>query len=351
MKVLGLMSGSSLDGLDIACVEFDPNDHKDWKFLFGETRSFDPSLAKAMQDILSCDAFGLTEVNSQYSAFLAKAIKSCCAENNMKVDFVAIHGHTLLHSLPHKYSWQLGNGAYIAALSGCPVVTDFRNGDMALGGQGTPMAVIADRDLFPGYDYYINLGGIANVSFEDVLWHAYDICPCNQVLNYFARQRGIPFDKDGAIARSGDINHQLVTALSQEPYILAPPPKSIDNSWIHNYWIPRILEFDDTLENYLCSYTHFIADCIVALFSQASAKTLITGGGAHNSYLIDILREKLASSALVVPESKIVDYKESILTAYMGFLRILQKPNFIPSATGASTETSGGAVYLPPCQT
>ncbi len=349
MKVIGVMSGSSLDGIDICCVSFDPSDWT-WSLESGITVTLPEHIKLGLSEITSATPWILAELESKYSQFMAQSLLTYMESNEVEPDAIGIHGHTILHSPQWKTSWQLINGGMVTSLCQVPVVCDFRNQDMALGGQGTPMAVIADRDLFPGYDYYINLGGIANISCHHLgQWMAFDLCPCNQLLNHYSQLLGMLYDSHGRLASDGRINGQLLSELLTDGYLASPPPKSIDNTWIKETVIPSIDKYDLTPTDTLRTLVEYVITVIHNNLREASCSVLVTGGGAYNSFMMELLRNKCAEkgSKIMIPDSELIDYKEAILIAYCAALRLLKKPNFVSSATGASTDVIGGALYLP----
>lgn len=346
MKGIGIMSGSSLDGLDLALVDFSNIAQGDWSLIQSETFDLESNLKKRLHDILNQNAWDIAKTQSLFSKFVSDSILSFIS-GQPKVDFCAIHGHTVLHAVEDQFSWQLLNGGYVSQTVRLNVVCDFRNQDMALGGQGTPMAVLADKYLFSNFDYYINLGGIANISYhQNDKWAAYDLFPFNQVLNYYAQKCDKEFDANGDLGRSGVVSEKLLDALSNEDYIKKPFPKSIDNSWIHNYWIKRIESYKLNPQDSIRTYMEFAVQVVKRIINKKQSKLLMTGGGAHNKYFIELLSDSLNQCRVEVPERNIVDYKEAILIAYAGYLRIMGQSNFINDATGATEPTIGGAVYL-----
>ncbi len=349
MKAIGVMSGSSLDGIDICCVSFDPSDWT-WSLESGITVNLPEHIKLGLSEITSATPWTLAELESKYSQFIAESLLTFMASNDVVPDVIGIHGHTILHSPQWNRSWQLVNGGMVASLCRTPVVCDFRNQDMALGGQGTPMAVIADRDLFPGYDSYINLGGIANISCHHKgKWMAYDLCPCNQLLNYYSQLLGKPYDSEGRFARDGNINSQLLSELLSDNYLSSPAPKSIDNTWIKETVIPAINKHNLTYTDTLKTLVEYISIVICDNIRKSSSSVLVTGGGAYNTFMLESLKSKCATNSvdIIIPDADLIDYKEAILIAYCSALRFIKKPNFVSSATGASADVIGGALYLP----
>lgn len=340
------MSGSSLDGIDIVLTSFD---RSAWQLDSSETIPLPSELKHRLKTSIDQSALELAKTESLFSKFVADCLTQFIGSS--KVDLVGIHGHTVLHLPEISTSWQLLNGGMIAALTNLPVVCDFRNQDLALGGQGTPMAVIADRDLYPGHDYYINLGGIANISYRSKgKWMAYDLCACNQLLNYFSQQAGQEYDRGGLLAQAGTINTELLNLLLNEAYILAPPPKSLDNSYIQSYLIDKIEKHQLDNTGYLRTIVEFIAEVIFNSTANQPGSLFLSGGGSKNEFLTTTLKKKISTKqqSVFMPDEKTIDYKEAILIAYCSYLRVQEKVNFISEATGAKNDVIGGAVYLPP---
>lgn len=338
------MSGSSLDGLDIVAVRFGEGEGLQWDLEATASISLPESIRDILADITNLKAIDILKIESSFSKFVGQSVLDFCNNKNISPDFISIHGHTVAHLPDNNASWQLLNGGMISAMTSYPVVCDFRNSDMAMGGQGTPMAILADRDLFPDYDYYINLGGIANISyFRDERWTAYDLFPFNQVFNYYAGSLGYDYDKGGQIAATGQIHTPLLNQLHVESYILKSGPKSIDNNWVKNYWIGRLSEYELTPADIMRTYIEFTTEHISRLVPQTS-KILWSGGGVHNEYFMEVIRSKSVDAT--IPDPVIIDFKEAILIAYAGYLRMQGKKNFVSTATGASADTCGGAVYI-----
>lgn len=347
---IGVMSGSSLDGLDVALVEFKEGSSIDWQLHKSYAFDLPQSLITSLKNIIEQKPFEIAETQNHFTQFVGESLQTFISQFsiNIKIDFVAVHGHTVLHDINNQFSWQLLNGGQLCALIGQNVICDFRNQDMGLGGQGTPMAVLADRDLFEGSDYYINLGGIANISYLDnKKWMAYDTSPCNQVLNYFAQREGLPFDKDGTLARSGHVDSKLLQSLLAHEYIKAEPPKSLDNTWIKDIWIKSMLSYELSNQDFLRTYIEFLAMTINDIIHTNGGNVLLTGGGAKHIFLVDRLRSLAqAKIEFLIPDEKVIDFKESILIAYAGFRRYTGKVNFIGTATGATRDVIGGAMYV-----
>jgi len=352
MKCLGVMSGSSLDGIDVALVDFSLNGEIKWTLKSSQTFPISSELREMLFHIMEKIPDKVVETETLFSLKIAQCINQFLETNNIQsasIDGCAVHGHTVLHYPDRKVSWQLLNAGLVAELTGTTIISDFRNQDIALGGQGTPMAVIADRDLFGGHDVYFNLGGIANVSYKKANeWMAYDLCACNQVLNYYANKEGLTYDEDGRLAQQGKVDQEVLGDWLDYEFFNIDGPKSIDNQWIKTKWIKLIENSKLSNLDSLRTYVELICHLMVKLIQAQHQSIFITGGGAHNTFLINRLRELSPNHVKIqLPKKEIIDFKESILMAFVGSLRLQSKPNFVSSATGASNDSIGGAVYLP----
>ncbi len=346
MLVLGVMSGSSLDGVDIALVNLSGQPIQ-WKLVQAHSLQFSEKLKNRLSTAHSQSVEELMETEHLFTQFLSEGINTFIETNNLEAQLIGVHGHTLWHQPRLSRSWQLLNGGMLAELCRCSVVCDFRNQDMALGGQGAPMAILADKDLFGGYDYYLNLGGIANLSTYTYGQIAYDLCPCNQLLNYYAQELGYAYDDKGQKAQSGNTAEALMQFLLNDPYLSQKPPKSLDNGHSRNLITEINNRFELSTEDKLRTIVEYISEVIASAQLEPQRRLLVTGGGAYNSFLMDRLNMHLASKevSIVIPEKNLIDNKEAILIAYAAYLRYLGQPNFISSATGASANVIGGALY------
>lgn len=351
------MSGSSLDGLDIALVTFNgKHPDIDWELKCANTISLPEELKASFEHIHQTSAKKLVQLEAQFCEWISQSVLEFVEANNLKVDYIASHGHTLFHEPQNKLTYQLGNGGYIAGATGIDTVSDFRSTDIFRHGTAAPFAPIVDAHLFSGYDFYINLGGIANmtnVQGDEVV--AYDISPCNQVLNYISNQVGIPFDDKGSRASQGVQNEELFTALSDVDFYRKESPKSLDNYWVQQTFFTLVDRFTCTINDKLRTVSDHIVDQLLKNIlkflnhaeQENGSTVLITGGGAYNDFLIGSLRSKLAEHAVtvVLPSSDIIEFKEAILMAYMGYLRVHNRYNVFPSVTGSSRPSVSGAIY------
>jgi anhydro-N-acetylmuramic acid kinase len=288
-----------------------------------------------------------------YGRYLGELVRDFIRDQDLHPDFVASHGHTIFHEPDQHLTLQIGHGAYLAAAAGLPVVCDFRTLDIALGGQGAPLVPIGDRLLFSGYDLCLNLGGIANISFETSQGRlAYDIGACNMLLNTLANQKGLEYDANGDLARQGSLSAELLAQLNQPPFFQAPYPKSLGKEWVDKNSLATLLAADLPVEDKLHTACRHIAYQIGRAVRQAGKpgsrqKMLITGGGALNQFLVELIRQEVGPAVdVVVPDSQLINFKEALIFAFLGVLRWHQAPNSLQSVTGAQYDNIGGAIYL-----
>lgn len=353
-NVIGMMSGTSLDGLDMAFCHFWKNKGR-WEFDIEATKSisYTREMQNELKDAIHLSAEKLLQLHNEYGNWLGARAKEFIAENNLETDFIASHGHTSHHRPELGLTFQLGSGQHLANASGHQVICDFRSNDLALGGQGAPLVPIGDRLLFGEYDLCLNLGGISNISFESKGSRiAYDIGLANMILNYITRKIGLDYDEDGAMAKSGNINPEMLKKLNDLNYYLLPHPKSIGYEWFLEEVVPIVEATKDSTENLLHTAVHHICEKIaqqVSLNSERQAQKLfITGGGALNTYLIETLKQKLNDNVkVVVPGKKIIEFKEALVFAFMGVLRSEREVNVLKTVTGAKRDSSSGVIFLP----
>lgn len=358
--VIGLMSGTSLDGLDVAYCQFTPGDSWRYKIFAAKTYPYTNEWRKKLSSIEKKSAEELACFHSEYGHFLGETAKKFIIENSIKADFVSSHGHTIFHQPERRFTFQLGSGAAIAAECGLPVICDFRTTDVALGGQGAPLVPMGDKLLFSEYDFCLNIGGIANISFDNHRKQriAYDICPANMALNYLAARSGKEYDKNGEIARAGNVSQKLLNELNSLKFYLAKPPKSLGKEWVLREFVPVMERHRISLPDKMRTIVEHIA---VQISSQLrnrrpthpgstgkieNRKLFITGGGAHNKFLVKRI-ESLSPINTFIPEKLTIDFKEALIFAFLGVLRMRNEANCLAAVTGAERDNCGGAVYLP----
>ena len=353
-KVIGLMSGSSLDGLDIAYVHLQERAAtsqlpKTWDFSLLHTACYSyPDVWKErLASATGLSALDYQLLHVEYGHYLGEQVLRFIEEFGLhyQVQLIVSHGHTTFHWPARKMTAQLGDGAAIAAGTRINVVSDLRAMDLALGGQGAPIVPIGEKLLLPGYEYFLNLGGIANVSNISI---AFDVCPANRVLNALAELEGQPYDKAGALAAAGRVDESLLRELNALPYYALPSPKSLANEFGTGTVLPLVRARGLSTTDALRTYVEHIAQQVgraVGDSQQAGARMLVTGGGAHNDFLVERLRHKLGME-VVVADDQLADYKEALIMALIGVLRWREENNVMASVTGASRDSIGGAVWI-----
>lgn len=347
--VIGLMSGTSLDGVDIAYCQF-YNDGIKWnyKIISAETISYNDLWRQKLSDAIKIDAHQLIALHKEYGFFLGKLVADFISRNKLSVDYIASHGHTVFHQPEKRLTFQIGDGSEIAAACGISVVCDFRSGDVALGGQGAPLVPVGDKLLFADYEFCLNLGGFANISFDkEGKRTAFDICPANIILNRYANVLDKAFDEDGRIASEGSINKVLFSDLNDLEFYSLKPPKSLGREWMEKQVIPIMEKYKISTEdklNTLCDHIAWQVVCV--LNSEKKGRVLVTGGGAYNKYLISRIK-KFTSQQIIIPDKNTVEYKEALIFAFLGLLRMNNQVNCLASVTGASRDHSSGAIYIP----
>ena len=355
-RVIGAMSGSSLDGLDLAFTEFEEQGGK-WSFETKAAACYEYSdlWKEKLKNACSLSAREHTLLHTEFGRYMGDRILEFMQENQLhyQVGLIASHGHTSFHIPEKGTSVQLGDGAAIAAKTGLPVVTDLRSMDVALGGQGAPIVPVGEKYLLSGYQYFLNLGGIANISFlaGDKLL-AFDICPANRVLNMLASEKGKPYDEGGSMAALGKLDESLLAKLNELEYYSRPHPKSLANDLGTDIIYPMIKSHSLSAEDGLRTYTEHIAfqlkNAILKLGQPAAgASMLVTGGGAFNDFLLKIIRQLLGEYGIEVkvPNAMLVSYKEAIIMGFIGVLRWRQEVNVLGSVTGARRDSIGGALW------
>jgi anhydro-N-acetylmuramic acid kinase len=359
-RVMGLMSGSSLDGLDIAFVEFHENSGT-WQYEIkaAECYPYTEEWVKKLKGAISLNALDYQLLHTEYGHYIGEQVNQFINAHQLqyKVQLIASHGHTTFHVPSKKMTGQLGDGAAIAAVTGINVVSDLRAMDMALGGQGAPIVPIGEKLLLGNYTFFLNLGGIANISYNNPeKYIAFDICPANRVLNMLAHDLGTNYDEGGQGASAGALQPGLLEMLNKLDYYELPYPKSLANDFGTDVVYPLIKGSGKTNDGLRTAVEHIAVQIKISveeLLSKyqpaaTSLKMLVTGGGAHNTFLIERLREVLQelNVELIVPEKDIIDFKEAIVMGLIGLLRWREENNVLASVTGASRNSIGGAVWM-----
>lgn len=342
--VLGLMSGTSLDGLDMAYAQLKFADEQcSYQILKAETIAYSKKWQKKLSDSILLENSELLELDISYSTYLSEQVKLFIAKHNIeKLDLISSHGHTVKHRPDLGYTLQIGNLPAFGEAFSIPVVCDFRTQDVALGGQGAPLVPIGDRLLFSEYDYCLNLGGIANISTEQNGYRiAYDIGAVNMVLNHYANKLGHPYDKGGQLAAQGKLRNELLKKLNQLPYYQQPTPKSLGREWVETQVLPILQATRWNEKDILHTYTQHITEQISLCIKEGS-RVLVTGGGAYNDFLIRCLSPDIQ---WILPTKEVIEYKEALIFGLLGILRFRKQINCLKSYTGASKDHCSGTLY------
>jgi anhydro-N-acetylmuramic acid kinase len=347
-KVLGLMSGTSMDGIDLAFCHFaKAEDSWHGEIIEADTIPYPAIWKDKLWKCFSMSGYDLIKTDMEYGHYLGKISKEFLKHHKLNPDFISSHGHTIFHNPTDGVTFQLGNGAAIAASSNYTTISNFRTLDVALKGEGAPLVPLGDSILFSDYDYCLNLGGFANVSF---FWYkkrvAFDICPVNFVINKLANDLGYEYDKDGEIARSGKVNMTLLKALNKLEYYHQPYPKSLGREWVEQFVFPLIYADSLNKNDILRTYYEHVAMQITKIFTgKLTKKVLVTGGGAYNKFLIELIRSK-TNLKVEIPDDTIVNFKEAMIFGFLGVLRMRGETNCLSSVTGSKHDNIGGIIYF-----
>ena len=338
-RVLGLMSGTSLDGLDLAICTFTKEAKWEFKIEKQDTIKYSDYWINTLENLHTKDKKTIAVTDVEYGVFLGKKIITFLG--NGEVDFIASHGHTIFHQPENKYTLQIGDGKTIAKTTGITTINDFRSLDISLGGQGAPLVPIGDLHLFPNYKYCINLGGFANISIKEKnTITAFDICPANIILNKICKELAIEYDNEGAIARKGKLISELLQQLNQLSFYNKLPPKSLGREWVEKHINPLIK--NQKPEDALHTFCEHIAMQIGIFIKNESA--LVTGGGAFNSYLMERIKHH-SLSEIITPSNTIINFKEALLFGFLGILKIRNEVNCLQSVTGSDRDNCGGVIH------
>lgn len=353
-RLMGLMSGTSLDGLDIVDVTFELTDEDRWSFKINnaETFSFDEEISTKLKNVTTLNSSDLTCFSSQLGKYYGQKVNAFILKYKIEKDellAVSSHGHTVYHQPKKGYTLQIGNGPEGAIISGLEWICDFRTKDVALGGNGAPLVPIGDKLLFSEYaDGFLNLGGFSNLTYqENKQWKAYDVSPVNLILNHLSKTiSNLSYDKDGELGKKGKLDTKLLSKLNALSYYSESAPKSLGVEWLNEFFLP-IIHDSNTGVNELTTVYHHIAEQVSLAIRNSKLKSvLITGGGAKNKFLIELIKEKSAID-LLIPDEDIIDFKEAVVFAFLGLLRKLNKTNVISSVTGAKNDSVSGIIHRP----
>jgi len=344
--VIGLMSGTSLDGLDMTYCHFRFDDGK-WFFrvLAAETVSYSPEWKRRLAGAETASALEYAKTHVEFGRLLGRFVRDFVERRQLPVDFIASHGQTIFHQPEIGFTAQIGDGNALAAETALPVVCDFRALDVALGGQGAPLVPIGDDALFHEYDFCLNLGGFSNISHREAAVRvAFDISPCNMALNELADALELDYDPGGVHARQGRIDGTLFDALNSLDFYHRTGPKSLGREWYLEHFRPLVVTADIAVRDKLCTVTEHIAyQAARAVAAKPPGKIIVTGGGAFNTFLMERFQTQTRHT-VIVPDALLVNHKEALIFAFLGVLRMRQETNCLPAVTGARRACSGGSV-------
>lgn len=349
-SILGLMSGTSLDGLDLCWVEFSKKISWEYKILAADTMAYTPAMKSELRTAITKSPKALSALNQSYTAYIAQLINSFIKTHQIKnLDAVCSHGHTVFHQPQKGLTLQIGNLPELANYISQTLVCDFRVQDVAMGGQGAPLVPIGDALLFSQYDFCLNLGGFANISFEAKNQRiAFDICPANITLNHYAEILGQPYDIDGKLAAKGRLNLPLLKALNALDFYKKQPPKSLGLEWVQSEVFPIVNNYNLDPRSVLRTLVEHTALQIVdVLVSQNLQTGLFSGGGVLNSFLM-LRIEQILGRPIPSTNRKLIHYKEALVFGFLGVLKLRQEVNCLRSVTGAKEDHSSGKIYCPP---
>ncbi len=348
-NVIGLMSGTSLDGVDIAFCRFKIDSNKwDYTIIYAETIPYQAVWKQRLLNLEKAETVAFQQTHVEYGLYLGQLVADFIKKYAIQVDFVSSHGHTIFHQPNKRFTVQVGAGNAIAAECRLPVVCDFRSLDVALGGQGAPLVPIGDKLLFGEYDFCLNLGGFANVSYQyNDERIAFDICPVNIVMNAVCQALGKEYDNGGELASKAIINQCLLDDLNKLAFYHYPlnSPKSLGKEWVLKNINPLLKKYPVNESTVLRTFCEHIAIQIAkALNGQPNGELLVTGGGVYNTFLIETIK-KYVYHQLIIPDKNTIEFKEALIFAFLGVLRVRNENNCLKSVTGAKYDNCGGAVY------
>lgn len=344
VQAIGLMSGTSLDGLDICFAAFEKKESWSFQILKAETLPYPKNWEESLRNSIHLSSEELLELHSEYGFYLGRKVREFVDRHHLEnIDLIASHGHTVFHQPEKKFTLQIGDGRAVKIETGLPVIYDFRSQDVLMDGNGAPLVPIGDELLFPEYDACLNLGGFSNISLKkNGRRIAFDIAPVNIVLNRLAQKFNKNFDENGDLARKGRIHNELLAKLNSLDFYSRPHPKSLGIEWCNESVFPLLEEIKT--EDAIATFTEHVAQQISNVINLNHLQNVLcTGGGSYNTCLIEKIREK-TKFGIIIPERGIIDYKEALIFAFMGVLRINNEINVLASTTGSTADHSSGII-------
>jgi anhydro-N-acetylmuramic acid kinase len=337
-----VMSGTSLDGVDLAYVRFQKDNYQ-FELLKTVTLTFPNELLMLLTNCRRLSNNMLIELHHEWSAFVGEEINKHFITKDLKPDYIASHGHTVFHEPKKGYTLQIGSIPVLSEITNCHVIGDFRSLDVSKGGEGAPLVPIGDLLLFPNHNICLNLGGIANISVKTASGiSAYDVCPCNLILNYLAQQKGLVYDKGGMFAKTGNFNQKLFDELNSIRYYSIASNPSLGIEIVEEQFFPVLEKYSMSIEDKLHTYCKHIAFQIEQI-TPMNQTVLVSGGGVYNNFLISCFKE--AGLAIEIPSNEIIEFKEALIFAFLGLRKIENKVNVLSSVTGASSDSVAGCLF------
>ena len=347
-NVIGVMSGTSLDGVDLAHINFEIKNGK-WSYQIFEcdTISYSNEMISKLKNGIHFSRIELSELNIEYTNLLGNIISEFLAKNDISnLDAVCSHGHTILHQPQNGFTLQIGNLPEIAKITNQKVVCNFRVQDVLFCGQGAPLVPIGDKILFSEFDYCLNLGGFSNISYEENNERiAFDISPVNTILNFYANTFGLEYDNKGKISATGNLNSELFNELNQQEFYNKSFPKSLGFEFVKEIVLPILENYPISVEDKMRTFTEHIAFQIGKTLQYKTGKLLISGGGVYNDFLIGRIKNYLPAIEVIIPDEKTIQYKEALIFALLGVLKLRNEINVLASVTGAKQNHSSGEVF------
>ena len=342
---IGLMSGTSLDGLDICYTKFKYDQKWSFEILNAETISYNNYWYSKLQNSIFSSSEDLLTLDVEFAKFLGNEVQGFIEKYSIeKINLIGSHGHTVFHQPEKGYTLQIGDGRWISKITNKTVVYDFRSQDVMLGGQGAPLVPIGDELLFSEYDYCLNLGGFSNISYKESNERiAYDICPVNIVMNELAKEFGQKYDIDGRIAQKGIVSTDLLNTLNKIPYYFESHPKSLGIEWVKKEITPILDRFTLSIEDKMATFVEHCAFQISENIKKDST-VLCTGGGSFNSFLMKRIIYYYEGEVHMLGQD-ITNYKEALIFAFLGVLKLEGQINILKSVTGSDKNHSSGIVY------
>jgi anhydro-N-acetylmuramic acid kinase len=347
-NVIGVMSGTSLDGVDLAHIYFEiKNDNWTYQIVECDTISYNNEMISKLKNGIHFTKTELSELNTEYTNLLGNIISEFIIKNKISnLDAICSHGHTILHQPENGFTLQIGNLPEIAKITNQKVVCNFRVQDVLFGGQGAPLVPIGDKILFSEFDYCLNLGGFSNISYEENKERiAFDISPVNTVLNFYANTFGLEYDYKGKISATGKLNSELFEELNQLEFYQKTFPKSLGFEFVKEIILPIVENYPISTEDKMRTFTEHISFQIGKILQHKTGKLLISGGGVYNEFLIERIKNYLPTIEVIIPNEKTIKYKEALIFALLGVLKLRNEINVLASVTGAKQNHSSGEVF------